>query len=125
MLTVLTDTSCNTKLLKMQHSKTGDVSIDLTYSSCHWHANKITTIICNAQAGMSHLVPCECLLTRLPFMSGNHKGGIITHHHILKDTVSGAPQHKLWTYQGTSSTAEGDGTAAALKLIKVCQLPHP
>ena len=39
--------------------------------------------------------------------------------HLLKDTASGAPQHPLHTYMGTSSTAEGNATEQCLNEFKV------
>jgi hypothetical protein len=39
--------------------------------------------------------------------------------HLLKDTASGAKQHELRTYVGTSATAEGDATEEILIHLKV------
>lgn len=50
---------------------------------------------------------------------GGKRGGIIGRLHYLKDTASGARQHPLRTYMGTSSTAEGDATEQLFKHLKV------
>lgn len=68
---------------------------------------------------MSHLGTCSSS----PSFSGGHQraGGIVARVHLLKDTGSGACQHPLRTYTGTSSTAEGYATEQALTLLVV----HP
>lgn len=55
-------------------------------------------------------------------LSAGQEGGILVQQHLLKDTASGAPQHPLQTYKGTSHTAEGDASDQALQQLKVCVL---
>jgi hypothetical protein len=58
-LTALTDVSCLEQLRLFQLRKRGDVAIDTRYSSRHWHANEITTVVRDAQAGT---LPCVLLV---------------------------------------------------------------
>jgi len=97
----ITDASCWRKLHKLQKRPTKHIAIDTTYSSRHWHANEITTLVRDAQAE-------------------NSDGAIIGRVHLLKDTASGAAQqHPLRTYTGTSNTAEGDASDMILSRIKM------
>jgi len=41
--TNLADQSCEKYLQEMMDKKLGDLSCDSTYSSAHWHPNKITS----------------------------------------------------------------------------------
>jgi hypothetical protein len=123
-VTKLTDVSCSEQLFRIRGVH-GDIATDTRYSSRTKRANEITTIFRNARAGTY----ASCLLNFTPSLAlhdsdlslhlGNREGGIIARHHLLKDTGSGAKQHPLRTYMGTSNTAEGDATEHLLNQLKV------
>lgn len=49
--TDLADELCMHQLHMMMDRKLGDIATDTTYSSAHWHANEVTTIVFNASSG--------------------------------------------------------------------------
>jgi hypothetical protein len=102
---------------KMNARESHDIALDTTYSSRHWHANEITTLARDAQVGMLPTIHPD--FPSLTPQVGNREGGIIARVHLLKDTASGAAQHELRQYQGTSRTAEGDATEQLLLQLKV------
>jgi hypothetical protein len=85
-LASITTASCEDKLQQAKRDQAKTVATDATYSSRSWHANEIT-------------IAAENPITR----------DIIGRVHLLKDTASGATQHSLRDYDGTSHLAEGDG----------------
>jgi len=69
---------------------------------------------------------CHTRLTghRCYCAADSREGGIVGRVHLLKDTASGAKQHPLRTYMGTSSTAEGDATEQLVAFLKVRTIKH-
>lgn len=47
----LADELCAHQLHMMMDHKLGDITTDTAYSSAHWHANEVTTIVLNASSG--------------------------------------------------------------------------
>jgi len=119
-LTCLTDLSCWKELQRLRGRRHQNLALDTRYSSRHWHANEITVVARDADAGtVLPFVTCTPFTLFNTEYTENREGGIVARHHMLKDTASGARQHPLRTYKGTANTAEADGSEQLLLHVKV------